>query len=88
MSDTAYCVMFDEPPDADPHVRWCGRGGAVRPPPIPIDAILSPSDALRIGSAMDLVVRIENGRFPNNEILRRGAKGPERSRRTPQNDKS
>src|SRR6185436_12916534 len=25
-----------EPPDADPHVRWCGRGGAVRPPPIPI----------------------------------------------------
>ena len=25
-----------EPPDADPLVRWCGRGGAVRPPPIPI----------------------------------------------------
>ncbi len=25
-----------EPPDADPHVRWCGRGGAVRLPPIPI----------------------------------------------------
>jgi hypothetical protein len=25
-----------EPPYADPHVRWCGRGGAVRLPPIPI----------------------------------------------------
>ena len=25
-----------EPPDADPHVRWCGRGRAVRPSPIPI----------------------------------------------------
>jgi hypothetical protein len=24
------------PPDADPHVRWCGRGEAVRLPPIPI----------------------------------------------------
>ena len=27
-----------EPPDADPHVRWCGRGGAVRLPPIPMCA--------------------------------------------------
>src|SRR5450755_2622969 len=27
-----------EPPDADPHVRWCGRGGAARLPPIPIKA--------------------------------------------------
>jgi hypothetical protein len=25
-----------EPPDADPHVRWCGRGEAARLPPIPI----------------------------------------------------
>lgn len=25
-----------EPPDADPHVRWCGRGGALQHPPIPI----------------------------------------------------
>ena len=25
-----------EPPYADPHVRWCGRGGAARLPPIPI----------------------------------------------------
>ena len=22
-----------EPPDADPHVRWCGSGGAARLPP-------------------------------------------------------
>jgi hypothetical protein len=25
-----------EPPCADPHARWCGRGRAVRLPPIPI----------------------------------------------------
>jgi hypothetical protein len=25
-----------EPPYADPHVRWCGRGGRVIVPPIPI----------------------------------------------------
>jgi hypothetical protein len=25
-----------EPPYADPHVRWCGRGGAARLPPVPI----------------------------------------------------
>ncbi len=25
-----------EPPDTDPYVRWCGRGEAVRPLPIPI----------------------------------------------------
>src|SRR5260370_12415936 len=25
-----------EPPYADPHVRWCGRGGEVTFPPIPI----------------------------------------------------
>ena len=27
-----------EPPDADPHVRWCGRGGGVTRPPMPIVA--------------------------------------------------
>src|ERR1700736_722951 len=27
-----------EPPYTDPYVRWCGRGGAVRLPPIPITA--------------------------------------------------
>jgi hypothetical protein len=25
-----------EPPYSDPHVRWCGRGGEARLPPIPI----------------------------------------------------
>ncbi|MFZ1051496.1 MAG: hypothetical protein WAN41_12450, partial [Candidatus Sulfotelmatobacter sp.] len=25
-----------EPPDADPHVRWCGRGGGVTRSPMPI----------------------------------------------------
>jgi hypothetical protein len=35
------CVAGDqliEPPDADPLVRWCGRGGEVTLPPIPIFA--------------------------------------------------
>ena len=32
----ARIAQLAEPPDADPHVRWCGRGGAVRLPPIPI----------------------------------------------------
>src|SRR5712671_7344215 len=27
-----------EPPDADPHVRWCGRGGEVTLPPMPLAA--------------------------------------------------
>ena len=31
-------VLLTEPPYADPHVRWCGRGGAARLPPIPIVA--------------------------------------------------
>ena len=26
VSDTGTCVKLDEPPDADPHVRWCERG--------------------------------------------------------------
>src|SRR5260370_7242258 len=29
-----------EPPYTDPYVRWCGRGGAARLPPIPIAATL------------------------------------------------
>src|SRR5689334_25358215 len=26
-----------EPPGADPHAGWCGRGGVARLPPIPIE---------------------------------------------------
>src|SRR6266576_5373934 len=29
-------AQVTEPPYADPHVRWCGRGRAARLPPIPI----------------------------------------------------
>src|SRR5271165_6508631 len=28
-------AQVTEPPYSDPHVRWCGRGGALRLPPIP-----------------------------------------------------
>src|SRR5208283_1992431 len=31
-------AQVTEPPYTDPYVRWCGRGGAVRLPPIPIRA--------------------------------------------------
>jgi len=30
-------AALTEPPYADPHVRWCGRGGRVTAPPMPID---------------------------------------------------
>ena len=29
-------AKITEPPCTDPYVRWCGRGGAAKPPPIPI----------------------------------------------------
>jgi len=29
-------AQLTEPPDADPHVGWCGRGEQVTAPPIPI----------------------------------------------------
>src|SRR6185437_6492963 len=29
-------AALTEPPYADPHVRWCGRGGRVTAPPMPI----------------------------------------------------
>jgi hypothetical protein len=32
-----------EPPYTDPDVRWCGRGGAARLPPIPIQIRAQPS---------------------------------------------
>ena len=32
-NDTDNCAVPDEPPDADPHVRWCERGAAYRRPP-------------------------------------------------------
>ena len=32
----SFAASSAEPPDTDPYVRWCGRGGAVRLPPIPI----------------------------------------------------
>jgi hypothetical protein len=30
-----------EPPYTDPYVRWCGRGEAAKPPPIPIRRIFA-----------------------------------------------
>src|SRR6266852_4181824 len=35
--DRSALAQLLEPPYTDPYVRWCGRGGAARLPPIPID---------------------------------------------------
>src|SRR5712691_10807786 len=32
-------AQLTEPPYADPHVRWCGRGGRATVPPMPIEKI-------------------------------------------------
>src|SRR5260370_797133 len=40
-----YCSRLaqpTEPPDADPHVRWCGRGEWATTPPIPIGGCPTP----------------------------------------------
>jgi len=44
-------AQFTEPPYADPHVRWCGRGEWATTPPMPI-------------SLGVFLVRCESGRCP------------------------
>src|SRR5215475_13028880 len=45
-------LIFAEPPYTDPYVRWCGRGGAARLPPIPIgDYPMRVSTEKRMGRA-------------------------------------
>src|SRR6267142_2903580 len=39
--DRSALAQLLEPPYTDPYVRWCGRGGAARLPPIPIDGPIS-----------------------------------------------
>src|SRR5437667_856926 len=60
-------AQVTEPPYADPHVRWCGRGGAARLPPIPITPRAralrpNPPEALRtIGNTLlEYVARVGN----------------------------
>jgi len=36
--DRSALAQLLEPPYTDPYVRWCGRGGAARLPPIPMCA--------------------------------------------------
>jgi len=40
-----------EPPYTDPYVRWCGRGGAARLPPIPILGTFETSADVRYSAA-------------------------------------
>jgi hypothetical protein len=47
VSDTGDCVELDEPPDADPHVRWCERG-RLAAAPYSIVADTGPLDACRL----------------------------------------
>src|SRR5712672_2495687 len=37
--DRSALAQLLEPPYTDPYVRWCGRGGAARLPPIPINVL-------------------------------------------------
>src|SRR5947208_16196615 len=46
-SSTLLSGLTAEPPCADPHARWCGRGRAVRLPPIPIEGARAPRPAPR-----------------------------------------
>ena len=41
---TSHLAQPAEPPYADPHVRWCGRGGRATVSPIPISGALSMFD--------------------------------------------
>ena len=52
-----------EPPCTDPYARWCGRGGAVRLPPIPID----------VGPRSTVVLSVVQGRQTIRRCLVRSA---------------
>src|SRR6267143_1505916 len=42
------------PPDADPHVRWCGRGGRATVSPIPILWMMRPATMVATGPPLKL----------------------------------
>src|SRR5271169_1587470 len=45
---TSHLAQPAEPPYADPHVRWCGRGGRATVPPIPISTAKSSAPSTRL----------------------------------------
>jgi hypothetical protein len=49
-----------EPPDADPHVRWCGRGEQATAPPIPIALLCLETGRMRrpYGTPFELLVSL------------------------------
>ena len=49
-------AQVTEPPYADPHVRWCGRGGAVRLPPIPICRKARAGGSRHVSGYLEIVI--------------------------------
>src|SRR6267378_7393277 len=45
-------AQLTEPPYADPHLRWCGRGGRVTVPPMPIATAIPVHPEVRRRSAL------------------------------------
>jgi len=55
-----------EPPCTDPYARWCGRGGAERLPPIPINTHHGPGEPVieghvDIGAGAKILGRVRVG---------------------------
>jgi hypothetical protein len=61
----------NEPPYTDPYVRWCGRGGAARLPPIPIDGREHDGMLDRVGAAISLCNKQTIERRPRKTIKKR-----------------
>jgi len=53
-------VQFGEPPCTDPYARWCGRGGAARLPPIPIQRDAGQQTGERIAE-LATILRLAGG---------------------------
>src|ERR1700737_2898105 len=56
--DRSALAQLLEPPYTDPYVRWCGRGGAARLPPIPIDESMPTTRGPHLGMPFDEIIMI------------------------------
>src|SRR6202022_3673249 len=73
--DRSALAQLLEPPYTDPYVRWCGRGGAARLPPIPIGSLLSHQD-LRATRAILLLRRNRQTYWTSTSPTASASRGP------------
>ena len=66
--DRSALAQLLEPPYTDPYVRWCGRGGAERLPPIPLPGPSRPNFSL--GPDLSFRGEAEVGRAAESAVLR------------------